>query len=167
MTFKKILIANRGEIAIRIARAASDLNIETVSMYSNDDSSSLHVTATDETLELKGNGVVAYLDIDDVIRIAKECRADSIHPGYGFLSENAQFAKAVTDSGIKFIGPKPHAIEIMGSKLAAKDAVKAYDIPMVPGIDEAITDTEKAKKIAKEIGFPIESRNACRASTVS
>ena len=78
MTFKKILIANRGEIAIRIARAASDLNIETVSMYSNDDSSSLHVTATDETLELKGNGVVAYLDIDDVIRIAKECRADSI-----------------------------------------------------------------------------------------
>ena len=93
MTLKKILIANRGEIAIRIARAASDLNIGTVSIYSNDDFSSLHVQATDETFALSENGVSAYLDINKVIRIAKESGADSIHPGYGFLAENPEFAK--------------------------------------------------------------------------
>ena len=139
MTFKKILIANRGEIAIRIARAASDLNIETVSMYSNDDSSSLHVTATDETLELKGNGVVAYLDIDDVIRIAKECRADSIHPGYGFLSENPEFAKRCQKEGITFIGPSVEMLELFGDKGRARLAAEDSNVPTPVGLEGPIT----------------------------
>ncbi|HCE76289.1 MAG TPA: carbamoyl-phosphate synthase large subunit [Dehalococcoidia bacterium] len=139
MTFKKILIANRGEIAIRIARAASDLNIETVSMYSNDDSSSLHVTATDETLELKGNGVVAYLDIDDVIRIAKECRADSIHPGYGFLSENPEFAKRCQKEGITFIGPSVEMLELFGDKGRARLAAEDSNVPTPVGLEGPMT----------------------------
>ncbi|HIO26439.1 MAG TPA: ATP-grasp domain-containing protein, partial [Flavobacteriaceae bacterium] len=153
---KKILVANRGEIALRVMKSAQKMGIKTVAIYSTADRNAPHVKFADEAVcigEAPSNQ--SYLLGDKIIETAKKLDVDGIHPGYGFLSENAQFAKAVTDSGIKFIGPKPHAIEIMGSKLAAKDAVKAYDIPMVPGIDEAITDTEKAKKIAKEIGFPI------------
>ncbi|SHI54203.1 propionyl-CoA carboxylase alpha chain [Mesonia phycicola] len=153
---KKILVANRGEIALRVMKSAQKMGIKTVAIYSTADRNAPHVKFADEAVcigEAPSNQ--SYLLGDKIIETAKKLDVDGIHPGYGFLSENAQFAKAVTDSGIKFIGPKPYAIEIMGSKLAAKDAVKAYDIPMVPGIDEAITDTEKAKKIAKEIGFPI------------
>ena len=152
----KILVANRGEIALRVMKSAQKMGIKTVAIYSTADRNAPHVKFADEAVcigEAPSNQ--SYLLGDKIIETAKSLNVDGIHPGYGFLSENAKFAKAVTDSGIKFIGPKPHAIEIMGSKLAAKEAVKAYDIPMVPGIDEAITDTEKAKKIAKEIGFPI------------
>ncbi|MBW2961473.1 acetyl-CoA carboxylase biotin carboxylase subunit [Mesonia aestuariivivens] len=153
---KKILVANRGEIALRIMKSAQKMGIKTVAIYSTADRNAPHVKFADEAVcvgEAPSNQ--SYLLGDKIIETAKRLNVDGIHPGYGFLSENAKFAKAVTESGIKFIGPKPHAIEIMGSKLAAKDAVKAYNIPMVPGIDEAITDTEKAKKIGKEIGFPI------------
>ncbi len=153
---RKILVANRGEIALRVMKSAQKMGIKTVAIYSTADRNAPHVKFADEAVcigEAPSNQ--SYLLGDKIIETAKSLNVDGIHPGYGFLSENAKFAKAVTDSGIKFIGPKPHAIEIMGSKLAAKEAVKAYDIPMVPGIDEAITDTEKAKKIAKEIGFPI------------
>ncbi|WP_394747495.1 acetyl-CoA carboxylase biotin carboxylase subunit [Spongiimicrobium salis] len=153
---KKILVANRGEIALRIMRTAKKMGIRTVAVYSDVDRNAPHVTFADEAVGI-GNAPSAesYLVMDKIIKAAKETGAEGIHPGYGFLSENAVFAQKVTDSGIVFIGPKPHAIEVMGNKLAAKEAVKDYDIPMVPGIEEAITDVALAKKIAQEIGFPI------------
>lgn len=153
---KKILIANRGEIAIRVMSTAKEMGIKTVAVYSTADRNSPHVRFADQAVCV-GNppSSESYLLGDKIIEIAKNLNVDAIHPGYGFLSENADFAKKVTDNGITFIGPDPEAISIMGSKLAAKEAVKKYDIPMVPGIDKAITDVEKVKKIATEIGFPI------------
>ncbi|MEP3208121.1 MAG: acetyl-CoA carboxylase biotin carboxylase subunit [Maribacter sp.] len=153
---KKILIANRGEIAIRVMRTAQKMGIKTVAVYSEVDRHSPHVKFADEAVLLgPAPSSESYLVMDKVIEAAKSTRAEGIHPGYGFLSENAIFAQKVEDSGLTFIGPKPHAIEVMGNKLAAKDAVKDYDIPMVPGIEEAITDVALAEKIAQEIGFPI------------
>ncbi|MBB4119645.1 acetyl-CoA carboxylase biotin carboxylase subunit [Mesonia hippocampi] len=153
---KKILVANRGEIALRVMKTAHKMGIKTVAVYSTADRNAPHVKYANEAICLgEAPSNQSYLLGDKIIQKAKELGVDAIHPGYGFLSENASFAKKVEENGIAFIGPKPKAIEVMGSKLAAKEAVKAYNIPMVPGIDEAITDTEKAKKIAKEIGFPI------------
>ena len=152
----KILVANRGEIALRVMRTAKAMGISTVAVYSEADRNAPHVRYADEAILLgPAPSSESYLVMDKVIAAAKSTGADGIHPGYGFLSENAEFANKVSAAGITFIGPGQVAIETMGSKLAAKDAVKAYDIPMVPGIDEAITDPEKAKVIAKEIGFPI------------
>ena len=155
-TIKKILIANRGEIAIRVIRTAKKMGIKTVAIYSTADRNAPHVRYADEAVCV-GNAPSSesYLLGDKIIKVAQELKVDAIHPGYGFLSENSAFAKAVTEAQMIFIGPEAHAIEIMGSKLAAKEAVKAYDIPMVPGIDEAITDVEKAKAIAAKIGYPI------------
>jgi len=153
---RKILIANRGEIALRVMKTARKMGIKTVAVYSEVDRNAPHVKFADEAYMIgPAPSAQSYLVMDKIIEVAKQSNADGIHPGYGFLSENSAFAKKVESAGIKFIGPKPFAIEIMGSKLAAKDAVKKYDIPMVPGIDEAIEDPEKAKQIAKEIGFPI------------
>ncbi len=153
---KKIVIANRGEIALRIMKTAQKMGIKTVAVYSNVDRDAPHVRFADEAILLgDAPSVDSYLVMDKIIDAAKQTGAEGIHPGYGFLSENATFAQMVKDNGITFIGPKPHAIKVMGNKLAAKEAVKDYDIPMVPGIEEAITDIDLAKKIAKEIGFPI------------
>jgi acetyl-CoA carboxylase biotin carboxylase subunit len=153
---KKILVANRGEIALRVMKTIRKMGIKTVAVYSEADRNSPHVKFADEAVLLgKAPSSESYLVMDKVIAAAKQTGAEGIHPGYGFLSENAVFAQLVADNGITFIGPLPHAIRIMGNKLAAKEAVKAYDIPMVPGIDTAITDTELAKKVAGEIGFPI------------
>ncbi len=153
---KKILVANRGEIAIRVMKTAQKMGIKTVAVYSTADRNAPHVKFADEAVWIgEAPSNQSYLNGSKIIEEAKRLNADAIHPGYGFLSENAAFAEAVTESGIIFIGPKPKAIRMMGSKLAAKEAVKHYDIPMVPGIDEAISDIEKAKAIAKEIGFPI------------
>ncbi|MGB7395823.1 MAG: acetyl-CoA carboxylase biotin carboxylase subunit [Pricia sp.] len=153
---KKILVANRGEIALRVMRTARKMGIRTVAVYSEADRKSPHVRFADEAVLLgPAPSSESYLKMDKVIDAAKQTAADGIHPGYGFLSENADFAQKVEGSGITFIGPKPHAIKVMGNKLAAKEAVKKYDIPMVPGIDEAITDVALAKKTAREIGFPI------------
>lgn len=153
---KKILIANRGEIALRIMKTAKKMGIKTVAVYSTADRKSPHVRFADEAVLIgEAPSNQSYLLGDKIIEVAKSLDVDGIHPGYGFLSENAEFAEKVEKSGMKFIGPKSHAIKVMGDKLAAKETVKAYDIPMVPGIDEAITDVEKAKKIAKKIGFPI------------
>ena len=153
---KKILIANRGEIALRVMRTARKMGIKTVAVYSEVDRNSPHVKFADEAVCLgPAASSESYLVMQKVIDAAKATNAEGIHPGYGFLSENAVFAQMVEDNNITFIGPKPHAIEVMGNKLAAKEAVKDYDIPMVPGIDEAITDIALAKKIAQEIGFPI------------
>jgi len=153
---QKILVANRGEIAIRVMKTAKKMGIKTVAVYSTVDRNAPHVKFADEAVcigEAPSNQ--SYLVGSKIIEAAKSLRVDAIHPGYGFLSENADFAEECEKNGIIFIGPKSHAIKIMGSKLAAKEAVKAYDIPMVPGIDEAITDIEKAKLAATSIGFPI------------
>lgn len=153
---KKILIANRGEIALRIMKTAQKMGIKTVAVYSEVDRISPHVKFADEAVLLgPAPSSESYLVMEKVINAAKDTGADGIHPGYGFLSENATFAQMVEDNGITFIGPKPHAIKVMGNKLAAKEAVRDYDIPMVPGIEEAITDVVLAEKVAKEIGFPI------------
>lgn len=153
---KKILVANRGEIALRVMKTARRMGIKTVAVFSTADRNSPHVKYADEAVLIgEAPSSQSYLRGDKIIEVARELGADGIHPGYGFLSENAGFAEKVEQNGITWIGPGSKAIKIMGSKLAAKDAVKAYDIPMVPGVDEAITDVEEAKRIAKEIGFPI------------
>ncbi|MGB5647139.1 MAG: biotin carboxylase N-terminal domain-containing protein, partial [Muriicola sp.] len=140
---KKILVANRGEIAIRVMKTAQKMGIKTVAVYSSADRNAPHVKFADEAVWIgEPPSNQSYLNGSKIIEEAKRLNVDAIHPGYGFLSENADFAEAVTKSGITFIGPKPKAIRMMGSKLAAKEAVKHYDIPMVPGIDEAISDVE-------------------------
>ncbi|MBS9461454.1 acetyl-CoA carboxylase biotin carboxylase subunit [Flagellimonas sp. 389] len=153
---KKILVANRGEIAVRVMKTAKKMGIRTVAVFSEVDRNAPHVRFADEAVcigEAPSNK--SYLLGDKIIEVALKLNVDGIHPGYGFLSENADFAEAVEKNGLTFIGPKSKAIRVMGSKLAAKEAVKAYDIPMVPGIDEAITDVSKAKEIANEIGYPV------------
>ncbi|MEZ4809103.1 MAG: acetyl-CoA carboxylase biotin carboxylase subunit [Allomuricauda sp.] len=153
---KKILIANRGEIAVRVMKTAKKMGIQTVAVFSTADRNAPHVRFADEAVcigEAPSNQ--SYLRGEKIIEVAKKLNVDGIHPGYGFLSENADFAEAVEKNGLTFIGPKSKAIRIMGSKLAAKEAVKEYNIPMVPGIDEAITDVNKARAIAKDIGYPV------------
>jgi acetyl-CoA carboxylase biotin carboxylase subunit len=153
---KKILIANRGEIAIRVMQTAKKMGIKTVAVFSEVDRNALHVKYADEAVCIgPAPSNQSYLRGDKIIEVSKLLDVDAIHPGYGFLSENADFAELCEENNIIFIGPRSKAIKVMGSKLAAKETVKAYNIPMVPGIDEAVTDIEKAKTIAKEIGFPI------------
>lgn len=153
---KKILVANRGEIAIRVMRTAQQMGIKTVAVFSEADRRSPHVKFADEAVCIgKAPSSESYLRGDKIIEVAKKLHVDGIHPGYGFLSENAEFAELVEKNGLTFIGPGSKAIRVMGSKLAAKEAVSHYNIPMVPGIDRAITDVELAKKIANDIGYPI------------
>ena len=152
----KILIANRGEIALRIMRSCKEMGIATVAIYSEVDRNAPFVKYADEAVCVgPAASNESYLRGDKIIAICKELDVDGIHPGYGFLSENADFTRAVTAAGITFIGPSPEAMEVMGSKLAAKEAVRNYDIPMIEGTDKAITDISEAKKRAREIGFPI------------
>ncbi len=153
---QKLLVANRGEIALRIMKTAQKMGIQTVAVYSEADRNAPFVLFADEAYLLgPPPSNQSYLLGDKIIDIALKAGVDGIHPGYGFLSENAIFAQAVTDAGIKFVGPSPHAMRIMGSKLAAKEAVKGYDIPMVPGTDTAVTDIAEAKQLADEMGYPI------------
>jgi acetyl-CoA carboxylase biotin carboxylase subunit len=156
MKIEKILIANRGEIALRIMRTAQRMGIKTVAVFSDADREAPHVRFADEAVHVGGSpSTESYLNMGKIIDAAIKTKSHAIHPGYGFLSENAIFAQLVSDTGIAFIGPRPHAIRVMGDKLAAKEAVKGYDIPMVPGIEESITDISLAQKISKQIGFPI------------
>ena len=153
---KKILIANRGEIAIRVMKTAKKMGIKTVAVYSEVDRNAPHVRFADESVcigEAPSNK--SYLLGGKIIEEAKKLNVDGIHPGYGFLSENTSFAEEVEKSGLIFIGPKSKSIQMMGDKLAAKEAVKNYNIPMVPGVDKAVTDPIEASKIARQIGFPI------------
>ncbi|GAA0894075.1 acetyl-CoA carboxylase biotin carboxylase subunit [Fulvivirga kasyanovii] len=153
---QKILIANRGEIALRIIRSAREMGIKTVAVYSEADRNALHVRHADEAVCLgPAASAESYLRSDKIIKACKDLHVDAIHPGYGFLSENAEFAKLVSENDIIFIGPSPEAIETMGSKLAAKAAVAKYDVPLVPGTEKAIDDIDEAKSIASEIGYPI------------
>lgn len=153
---KKILIANRGEIALRIMRSAREMGIKTVAVYSEADRQSLHVLYADEAVCIgPAPSNQSYLLGEKIIEACKITGAEAIHPGYGFLSENAGFARLVKASGLILIGPTPEAMEIMGNKLSAKAAALKYKIPMVPGTEEAITDIEEAKLRAVEVGFPI------------
>lgn len=153
---KKIVIANRGEIAFRVMKTAKKMGIKTVAVYSTADREAPHVKFADEAVLIgEAPSNQSYLLGDKIIQVCKDLNADAIHPGYGFLSENADFAEKAEQNGITFIGPRSKAIRMMGNKLEAKEAVKEYNIPMVPGLDEAISDVEKAKKVAQEIGFPI------------
>jgi len=152
----KILVANRGEIALRIMRSARELGITVVAVFSEADRKALHVRFADEAVCIgAAPSAESYLRIDKIIQAAKQTGADAIHPGYGFLSENEDFAQQVEDAGIIFIGPSAKAIELMGNKLAAKETVAKFNVPLVPGTTEPITDVAKAKKIAAEIGYPV------------
>jgi acetyl-CoA carboxylase biotin carboxylase subunit len=156
MKFTKILIANRGEIALRIMRSAREMGIKTVAVYSEADRDALHVRYADEAVCIgPAASSQSYLVMDKIIDAAKKTGAQAIHPGYGFLSENAAFARALREAGITLIGPSPESMEMMGDKLSAKAAAKKYNIPLVPGTDYAITDVEEAKKVAASVGFPI------------
>ena len=152
----KILVANRGEIAVRVMRTAREMGIKTVAVFSDADRNALHVRYADEAVHIgPAPSSESYLRSDKLIDVCKKLNVDAVHPGYGFLSENASFAEDVAKAGIIFIGPSAHAIEVMGSKLAAKEAVSNYDVPMVPGVNHAVSDPNEAIAIAKEIGFPV------------
>lgn len=154
--FKRILVANRGEIAIRVMNAARSLGVETVALYHEVDKGSLHPQNADYAVEIVGDTPkAAYLDMTQIIDVAKEYNCEAIHPGYGFLSENGKFSKACEEAGIKFIGPKAYAIEVMGNKTKARELMQEAGVPIVPGTKEKIEDIEEAKKIAEGIGYPI------------
>jgi acetyl-CoA carboxylase, biotin carboxylase subunit len=153
---KKLLVANRGEIALRVMRTAREMGIRTVAVFSEADRNALHVRYADEAVLIgPPPSAESYLRMDKIIDAAKLTNADAIHPGYGFLSENEDFAKMVEDTGLMFIGPSAASIEVMGSKLAAKAAVAKFNVPLVPGTSEPITDVSKAKAVAKQIGYPV------------
>lgn len=153
---KKILIANRGEIALRVMKSAKEMGIATVAIYSEADRESPHVLYADEAVCVgPPPSNQSYLLGDKIIDICKELKVDGVHPGYGFLSENADFARKLRDANITLIGPSPEAMDIMGDKISSKLAVKKYGTPLVPGIEDAISDVVAAKKIAQEIGYPI------------
>lgn len=154
--FKKILIANRGEIALRIIRTCREMGIKTVAVYSTADKDSLHVKFADEAVCIgKPASVDSYLNIPHIMAAAEITNADAIHPGYGFLAENAKFAKICGDHGIKFIGPTPDMINAMGDKITAKNTMIAAGVPVVPGIDGLLESVDHAKTAAKEVGYPV------------
>ena len=153
--FKKVLVANRGEIAIRILRACEERGLRTVAVYSEPDRTALHVRYAEEAYPIgPAPANESYLRIDRIIDVAKKAGADAIHPGYGFLAENADFAQACIDAGITFIGPSPEAIRAMGDKVEARKTMKAAGVPIVPGTDEGISD-EEALAAAEKIGYPV------------
>jgi acetyl/propionyl-CoA carboxylase alpha subunit/acetyl-CoA carboxylase carboxyltransferase component len=146
---KKLLIANRGEIAIRIARTAAEMGIETLAIYSEDDAASLHTKKTNEARGLIGKGPAPYLDIEQIVTIAKDAGADAIHPGYGFLAENAEFARACAKAGIAFVGPSPEALELFGDKHRARELAEVVKVPVLPGTHGGITVAEARKFLEK------------------
>jgi acetyl-CoA carboxylase biotin carboxylase subunit len=153
---KKLLIANRGEIAIRVMRTCREMDIETVAVYSEADRTSLHVRYAHEAYYIgKAPSSESYLNIEKIIEVAKDSKADAIHPGYGFLSENAKFSKRCAEEGIIFIGPTPHVIIQMGDKIMARDAMKKAGIPVVPGTEGAISSEEEAIAFIKQVGLPV------------
>lgn len=154
--FKKILIANRGEIAIRVMRTCREMGIKTVAVYSEADVNARHVRYADEAYCIgKAPSSESYLKMDTIIDLCIKTGAEAVHPGYGFLSENAIFANKLKQNNIKLIGPTAEAMEIMGSKIASKQAVEKFGVPLVPGINEAIVDPNAALKVAIEVGFPV------------
>lgn len=156
MYFKKILIVNRGEIALRIIRSAKELGIATVAVYSDADINALHVKYADESYPLGGTTAAeSYLDINKILEVARVSGADAIHPGYGFLSERAHFIEAVENAGISFIGPSAKSVEMMGSKTGARQIMQKHNVPFVPGTVDPLESIEEAKAFASKIGYPI------------
>ncbi|MBO6834516.1 MAG: ATP-grasp domain-containing protein, partial [Roseitalea sp.] len=154
--FEKVLIANRGEIALRIHRACKEMGIQTVAIHSTADADAMHVRLADEAICIGPPAPKdSYLNIPAILTAATLTRADAIHPGVGFLSENARFAEMVEDHGITFIGPTPAHMRVMGDKVAAKDEAKRLGIPVVPGSDGSVDTEAEALKLAEEIGFPL------------
>jgi acetyl-CoA/propionyl-CoA carboxylase biotin carboxyl carrier protein len=160
--FSKVLIANRGEIAVRIARACEELGIATVAVYSELDRDALHVKRADEAYLLgAGPASESYLNIEKLIEVINQCGAEAVHPGYGFLAENAAFAKALEENGTVFIGPPASAIEAMGSKTRARELMQEAGVPIVPGTTEPVETIEDAQKIIDEtIGYPVAVKAA-------
>jgi len=157
MNIKKLLIANRGEIAIRISRAATELNIPTVAIYTYEDRYSLHRYKADEAYQVGADTdpLKPYLDIDAIITVALEAGANAIHPGYGFLSENANFARKCAEKGIIFIGPRPEAMAALGDKVTAKEVARKAGIPLIESNVGALNDVEAALSEARRIGYPL------------
>jgi acetyl-CoA carboxylase, biotin carboxylase subunit len=154
--FKKILIANRGEIAVRVIRACRELGIPSVAVYSDVDRASLHVRKADEAYHIgPPTAAESYLNVAKILDVAKRSHADAIHPGYGFLSENAQFAQACADAGVKFIGPSPASMEMMGSKTRARQEMERAGIPFVPGTSTGLESAQEAEQVAAKIGYPV------------
>jgi acetyl-CoA carboxylase biotin carboxylase subunit len=154
--FKKVLIANRGEIALRVLRTCREMGISTVAVYSTADKESLHVRFADEAVCIgPAAGAESYLNIPNIIAAAEITNADAIHPGYGFLSENAKFSRICSENGIKFIGPSPEMIDRMGDKSMAKETMKAAGVPTIPGSEGLLESFEQASKVAEEIGYPV------------
>jgi acetyl-CoA carboxylase biotin carboxylase subunit len=154
--FKKIFIANRGEIALRIIRTCKEMGIRSVAVYSTADKESLHVKFADEAVCIgKPSGADSYLNIPNIIAAAEITNADAIHPGYGFLAENARFAEICGQNGIKFIGPTPEQISSMGDKITAKETMIKAGVPVVPGGGGLLESVDHAKSIAKEVGYPV------------
>jgi len=154
--FEKILIANRGEIALRILRACKEMGIRTVAVHSEADRNAMHVRLADESVCIgPASAAKSYLNIPAIVTAAEITHADAIHPGYGFLSENAKFAEIVEKHKIVFIGPKPDHIRMMGDKITAKEAIQGAGVPVVPGSDGGVPTLEDAKATAKKIGYPV------------
>lgn len=161
MKIKAILIANRGEIAVRIARAARDLGIKSVAIYSEADAGALHTQVADEAYALPGNTAAdTYMNVPALLDIAVRAGVDAVHPGYGFLSENADFARAVSDAGLTWVGPSPEAIELLGDKIAARRVAEKVGAPLAPGTSEPIADWQEARAFAEEHGLPIAIKAA-------
>src|SRR5688500_2386699 len=153
--FKNILIANRGEIAIRIMRACKELGIQTVAVYSDADKNALHVQQADEAIHIgPAAAKESYLNVEKIIDVAKAANADAIHPGYGFLSENASFAAAVASAGLTFIGPSANSIRLMGDKAESKIRMKEAGVPTVPGM-EGLESEGDFVEAARKIGYPV------------
>ena len=154
--FKRVLIANRGEIAVRVARSLREMGISPIAVYSDADRLAPHVRACDYAYYIgAAPATESYLDFQKILHVAREAKADAIHPGYGFLSENAEFVEAVQAAGITFIGPSPKAIRMMGSKTAARDVMRSANVPVVPGSDGALDSVEDALKLASQFGYPV------------
>jgi len=153
--FSKVLIANRGEIAVRVMTACRELGIKTVAIFSDADKESRHVTLADESWRMDGQPGKVYLDSAQIIDIAKKSGAQAVHPGYGFLSENGDFAEALAAASIKFIGPRPDIIRSMGSKVEARRTMERAGVPVVPGTTDPVTTPEKVKELAKKYGYPV------------
>ena len=153
--FKKILIANRGEIAVRVIRACRELGIASVAVYSDVDRAALHVLTADEAYSIGAAAAAeSYLNIDKILAVAKRCGADAIHPGYGFLSENAKFAQACADAGVKFIGPSAASMEMMGSKTRARQEMEKAGVPFVPGTSTGLDSLSRRRRWRRRSATP-------------
>src|ERR1039457_4221787 len=154
--FKKILIANRGEIAVRVMRACREMGIASVAVYSDVDRAALHVRKSDEAYHIgPAPASESYLRMDKILDVAKRSGAEAIHPGYGFLSENAKFAQACADAGVKFIGPTPHSMRMMGSKTSARQEMEKAGVPFVPGTSRGLASPEEGEEVAERVGYPV------------